>query len=421
MSALSNESFSQFMWVEAALPFSAIAQRFRIGGILSMKKMNIKTLLLCSGIVYLLVLCFIGSKKNYAAAPSSISPEILAAQQAELLLADMTLHEKICQMMFTAPEQICGSSPITKADEAVAKALTDYPVGGLLYSSPNLISQAQTASMIQETQAMSKIPLFIAADEEGGTVNRLMKKLGTTYIHSMYQYKDEGTDTAYQNACTIASDMSALGFNLDFAPVADVWSNPQNKVIGKRAYSDDYTQASELVSAAVSGFHDGGVLCTLKHFPGHGDTVEDSHKASAHVYKTKEELYAKELQPFLAGITANADFVMMGHLNVDCLDSQNPASLSPIIIQETLRHDLGFDGIVITDALQMSAIANNYTPEEVAIKAVIAGNDMLLEPVDIAKTVSALENAVSQGTIPEERINESVRKILIQKITWMGK
>ena len=127
------------------------------------------------------------------------------------------------------------------------------------------------------------------------------------------------------------------------------------------------------------------------------------------------------MQPFLAGITANADFVMMGHLNVDCLDSQNPASLSPIIIQETLRHDLGFDGIVITDALQMSAIANNYTPEEVAIKAVIAGNDMLLEPVDIAKTVSALENAVSQGTIPEERINESVRKILIQKITWMGK
>ena len=134
--------------------------------------------------------------------------------------------------------------------------------------------------------------------QHGGVVNRLMDTVGTTYIGSMYYYKDDGDETAYENAYTIANDMSALGFNLDFAPVADVWSNPDNTVIGERAYSDDYAQAAELVGNAVKGFNDGGVMCTLKHFPGHGDTAEDSHYSSAYVHRTKEEIMADEMQPF---------------------------------------------------------------------------------------------------------------------------
>lgn len=336
--------------------------------------------------------------------------------RVEMILSKMTLREKICQMLFVTPESIAEVSPVTKTDSKMKTAINMYPVGGIIYSKPNLISKSQTKKMIEEIQAESSINLFIAADEEGGTVNRLMKKLGTTYIGSMYDYRNMGIETAYRNAYTIAGDMAALGFNLDFAPVADVWSNPDNTVIGKRAYSNDFSQAAILVSAAVYGFHDGGVLCTLKHFPGHGDTVEDSHKSIAYVNKSREDIYAQELQPFATGIAAGADFVMMGHLMVSSLDEDNPATLSESIIQDTLREDLGFQGIVITDAMKMSALADQYTVEEAAVKAVQAGNDMLLDPVDIDRTINALMDAVAQGTITEERINESVRRILTVKM-----
>ncbi len=376
----------------------------------------------CIGVVVLMMFFLVPGKINNASTmPNTDSTTQTnetqdTQKQIEELLATMTLREKICQMLFVTPERIAGGTSITKVDETVAESMRIYPVGGILYSVQNLVSQEQTAQMIADTQALSTIPLFIAADEEGGTVNRLMKKLGTTYIGSMYDYKDQGVEIAYQNAYTIASDMASIGFTLDFAPVADVWSNPKNKVIGKRAYSDDYEEAARLVSTAVSGFQDGGVMCTLKHFPGHGDTVEDSHKVSAYVNKTKEELYAQELQPFVSGIAANAEFVMMGHVIVDSLDPENPASLSPVLIQDVLRKDLGFEGVVITDALQMKAISDQYTVEETAIKAVLAGNDMLLEPVNVERTIDALMDAVAQGIISEERIDESVRRILKLKV-----
>ena len=330
-------------------------------------------------------------------------------------IAGMTLREKVCQMLFVTPESLTGVSPVTAAGNTTKAALEKYPVGGIVYSKPNMLNGEQVKEMIANTQSYSKIGLFISADEEGGTVNRLMKTLGTTYIGSMYDYKDQGTETAYQNAFTIATDMSSYGFNLDFAPVADVWSNPDNTVIGKRAYSDNYEQAAELVGAAVKGFHEGGVMCTLKHFPGHGDTVEDSHYASAYVYKSKEEIYSQELIPFASGIAAGAEFVMTAHVIVGDID-ENPATISSVIIQDILRKDLGFRGIIITDSLAMSALSGHYSVEDVAVKTVLAGNDMLLGPVNVERTVNALENAVEQGIITEERIDESVRRILEKKI-----
>ena len=192
--------------------------------------------------------------------------------KAEALLADMSLHEKVCQLFVVRPEVLTGLSPVTVAGEATQQALENYPVGGLIYSVDNLVTQEQTREMIENTQSYSKIPLIISADEEGGNVGRLMYKLGTTFIHSMYSYKDEGPETAYQNALTIGTDMVSCLFNTDYAPVADVWTNPANTVIGDRAYSDDFEQAAELVASAVQGFTDAGVVCCLKHFPGHGDT-----------------------------------------------------------------------------------------------------------------------------------------------------
>ena len=329
-------------------------------------------------------------------------------------LAGMTLHEKVCQMMFVTPEELTGEDGVTVAGDATRQALENYPVGGNVYFAKNLESQDQVKEMIDNSQKYSSIGLFVATDEEGGVVNRLMDTVGTTYIGSMYYYKDDGDETAYENAYTIANDMSALGFNLDFAPVADVWSNPDNTVIGERAYSDDYAQAAELVGNAVKGFNDGGVMCTLKHFPGHGDTAEDSHYSSAYVHRTKEEIMADEMQPFRSGIEAGAEFVMVGHLIVPDID-EVPATLSYKIATGILRDELKFEGVVITDSFEMESIADNYSVDDAVVMSVKAGMDMILQPKDMASAVNSIEQAVADGELSEDRIDESVRRILTLK------
>ena len=329
-------------------------------------------------------------------------------------MAEMSLHDKVCQMMFVTPEGLTGTDDVMVAGDATKQALQAYPVGGIIYFANNFANVDQTRDMISNTQSYSKIGLFIATDEEGGRVNRIMDTLGTTYIGPMYDYKDDGPDAAFENAKTIASDMSALGFNLDFAPVADVWSNPDNTVIGDRAYSDDYAQAAELVGSAVKGFQDGGVICTLKHFPGHGDTAEDSHYSSAYVNRTKTQIMADEMQPFRAGIDAGADLVMVGHLIVPDID-ELPSTLSYKIATEMLRGDMEFDGVAITDSMEMESIADNYGVADSAVMAVQAGMDMLLQPADLAAAVDAIVTAVQNGDITEARIDESVRRILTLK------
>ena len=185
-----------------------------------------------------------------------------------------------------------------------------------------------------------------------------------------------------------------LGFNADLAPVADVWSNPDNTVIGDRAYSDDFAQAAELIPEAVRGFHSGGVATTLKHFPGHGDALADSHDGAVYVSKPLEQLRREELLPFRAGIASGSDMVMIGHLILTEIDAAQPAPFSYRIVTELLREELGFQGV----------------------RAVSAGVDILLCPSNPQAAVSALEEAVALGEISEERINQSVRRILAMKV-----
>lgn len=346
--------------------------------------------------------------------PADQSGSAEGSDIVEKTLADMSLRDKVCQMMFVRPESITGIDVVTAAGDTTKSALEQYPVGGIVYFAQNMESKDQVKEMIDNSQSYSKVGLFISTDEEGGMVNRLMNTVGTTYIDSMYNYKDEGTQKAHDNAYTIASDMAALGFNMDFAPVADVWSNPDNTVIGERAYSDDYSQAAELVGSAVKGFEDGGVMCTLKHFPGHGDTAEDSHYSSAYVRRTKDEIMADEMQPFTAGIDAGAEFVMVGHLIVPDID-ELPATLSYKITTEMLRNEMRFEGIAITDSLAMSSIADNYGVGESAVMSIKAGIDMLLDPTDIDTAIDAVVQAVESGDITEDRIDDSVRKILALK------
>lgn len=358
-----------------------------------------------------------GTTTEEQTADSQETTEVTEEEKPSLVdetLVGMTLHEKVCQMMFVTPEELTGEDGVTVAGDATRQALENYPVGGIVYFAKNLESQDQVKEMIDNSQKYSSIGLFVATDEEGGVVNRLMDTVGTTYIGSMYYYKDDGDETAYENAYTIANDMSALGFNLDFAPVADVWSNPDNTVIGERAYSDDYAQAAELVGNAVKGFNDGGVMCTLKHFPGHGDTAEDSHYSSAYVHRTKEEIMADEMQPFRSGIEAGAEFVMVGHLIVPDID-EVPATLSYKIATGILRDELKFEGVAITDSFEMESIADNYSVDDAVVMSVKAGIDMILQPKDMASAVNSIEQAVADGELSEDRIDESVRRILTLK------
>lgn len=335
--------------------------------------------------------------------------------RAEELLSGMTLREKLCQLMIVRPEVLTGESPVTAAGETTRLALETYPVGGLIYSVDNLVTQEQTREMITNTQSYSKFPLFISADEEGGNVGRLMYKLGTTWVNSMYSYKDQGADTAYSNAKTIGTDMVSCLFNTDFAPVADVWTNPENTVIGDRAYSDDFEQAAELVASAVRGFTDAGVICCLKHFPGHGDTSTDTHEGAAVVSKSLDELRAGEFLPFVSGIEAGADMVMIGHITVTSVDPE-PATISKAIITDVLRGELGWDGVVISDSLDMGALAG-YDNGEVCVKFLEAGGDILLGIPDIETALTALEAAVTDGRLTESRIDESVQRVLELKIS----
>lgn len=346
-----------------------------------------------------------------ASEPETESEPEPAFSQAEFLMENMSTREKVCQLFMVFPSQVTGVSPVTKAGDLTRQGLANYPVGGFIYDKTNMVSREQVTEMLTTVQTYSKIPLILTCDEEGGRVNRLMSTVGTTYIDSMMSYRDQGPEKAAENAETIAGDLVSCGFNTDLAPVADVWSNPENKVIGDRAYSDDFAQAATLVAAAVKGFHAGGVACTLKHFPGHGDTATDSHTGAAYVTKTLDELRSGELLSFQAGIDAGADMVMIGHLTVTDIEDV-PALFSYRIVTQLLREEMGFDGVIITDSLQMKAVTDSYGSGQAAVLAVQAGVDILLCPADLEEAVGALLDAVETGVISEERLNESVLRIL---------
>ncbi len=338
-------------------------------------------------------------------------------EQARAILADMTLRDKIDQMMIVSPENLTGATTVYRAGPTTEKAIEEHPVGGLIYHAQNMNTQDQTIEMIQGVQEFSKIGLLIAVDEEGGEVARVAETLGTTEFDSMYEYRDKGKETAFQNANKIGSEIKQFGFNTDFAPVADVWSNKANTVIGERAYSSDFKQAAELVPEAVKGLQKAGVISCLKHFPGHGDTLEDSHAELAYTDKSRDDLAAQEWTVFKAGIDAGAEMVMTGHICVKQID-QLPATFSYKLITDELRGTLGFKGVIITDSLQMGAVTNQFEDGDAVVKAVQAGADMLLEPEDLEEAEEALEKAVRNEQIAEERLDESVMRILKMKIRY---
>ena len=360
---------------------------------------------------------------------TSVAPSNDAAQadanaaRARVMLRDMTLEEKICQMLFVTPEALTGYNRVTQSGDTTKAAIEKWPVGGIIYFSSNLVSTDQTTAMIENIQTFSQNAtgrrLFIGVDEEGGSVARVADSLGTTQFDDMSVYGETGdTQEAYNIGATQAKDLTALGFNVNFSPVADVLTNEENTVVKDRSFGSDPDLVSSMVSQVVKGLTDGGMLCAPKHFPGHGSTGGDTHKGFASSDRTLEELEACDFKPFQAAIEAGAPMIMVGHMTMTAIDEDNPASLSETIVTGLLREELGYDGIIITDALNMGAIANNYTNADAAVKAVSAGCDMLLCVSNISSVVNALTDAVSDGTISEERIDESVSRILQAKLRY---
>ena len=347
------------------------------------------------------------------AAPTEAPPtEPQAVAGAKNYLAGMTEREKICQLFIVTPEVLTGEDgAVTLAGEQTKASIENYPVGGIIYFSDNLEDENQTKTMISNSASYAKTPMFFGVDEEGGTVARVAEKLGTTQFESMYSYREQGEQAAQSNAKTIAGDISKFGFNLDFAPVADVWSNPENTVIGERAYSDNADQASKLVAAAVKGFNEGGIVPALKHFPGHGDTAGDSHEGAV----TSDEISADALKPFKSGIDAGTGMVMVGHITVPSVDPDKPATLSSKIVPEKLRKELGYNGVVITDSMTMQAITDNYDHATIVKGIFDADIDMILCPDNLDEYISAIEAALKDGSITAAQLDAKVERILTLK------
>lgn len=335
------------------------------------------------------------------------------------IMKDMSISDMIYQMMFVTPEAITNVGTVVRAGETTKKALEKYPVGGIVYFAQNFENREQTIEMISKTQEFSNVPLFISVDEEGGRVARLGSNpaMGTTKQPPMKTIGDsKEPQKAYDAGKTMGSELSELGFNVDFAPDADVIINSNNKEIGDRSFGTDPELVSKMVENAVKGLQDNGVSATLKHFPGHGSTYVDSHTGYSESNRTIDELRTTEFLPFKSGIDAGADFIMISHMTlVNATKEKVPSSISKEVITDMLINELGYKGIIITDSFSMGAITKEYSTADAAVRAVNAGVDMILMPSDLAGTHGAILEAVESGEISQERIEESVRKILLLK------
>ena len=294
-----------------------------------------------------------------SAATSPQSPEVAVNSEIQALLESMTLHQKICQMFITSPDDLTGVSPVTRAGSTTAAAIQQYPVGGMIYFAQNITSSQQVQDMLRATQQYSYeycgVGILTAVDEEGGTVTRIAKKLDTISFNAMAYYgADNDADTAYYIGSTIGSYLSELGFNVDFAPVADINIDPDNE-LGDRIFSDDPEVVANMVTHVTLGLQDSGVSATLKHFPGLGAEDGNTHTNSIVVIdRTLTQLRETELIPFAAAIDAGADIVMVGHQTVTGFGDGLPCDLSYFAVTDILLKELGFDGVAVTDSFSVS-------------------------------------------------------------------
>lgn len=324
----------------------------------------------------------------------------------------MPLEDKVAGLFIVTPEAITGVSTAIQAGDGTRDALAKYAVGGIVYFGKNMESEEQLKQMIESTELYSKYPLFIAVDEEGGSVSRVADAGLVEKPDGAQEIGATGdANNAYLAGNTIGTYLSDYGFNLDFAPVADL-ANVENSVMEERSYGSDAVAVSAYVTSMMQGLEEQGVTACLKHFPGIGSSTEDTHEGLASTDRSREDFQNNEFAVFQEAIDDGADMIMVSHMAAPSLAGDNvPSTLSEEVVTGILRNELNYKGVIITDALNMSAISEYYTSGQAAVLALRAGCDMLLMPEDFEEAYNAVLEAVKDGTISEERINDSLRRI----------
>ncbi|MCY8473860.1 glycoside hydrolase family 3 protein [Bacillus halotolerans] len=378
--------------------------------------------------------CFLGVSQTAEAKPRS-------SDDAKQIVDRMTLDEKLGQMLmpdFRNWKKEGESSPqaFTKMNEEVAGLIKKYQFGGVILFAENVKTTEQTVRLTDAYQKASpKIPLLLSIDQEGGIVTRLGE--GTNFPGNMALGATRSRINAYQTGSMIGKELSVLGINTDFSPVLDINNNPDNPVIGVRSFSSNRELTARLGLYSMKGLQRQNIASALKHFPGHGDTDVDSHYGLPLVSHNQERLREVELYPFQKAIDAGADMVMTAHVQFPAFDDTTykskldgsdimvPATLSKKVMTGLLREEMGFGGVIVTDALNMKAIADHFGQEEAVVMAIKAGVDIALMPASVTSlkdeqklvsVINSLKEAVKNGDIPLQQINKSVERIISLKI-----
>jgi len=366
-----------------------------------------------SALALLVILAWEGVSRVASAQPTAQLPSLdgEAEQWVTETLARLGLEEKVGQLIVaTTPT---GFTNITLPPYAeMRNEIQRYHLGGMHAFRGTALS---AAFLLRRLQSESSIPLLLTADLEGGA--GLIFSGATRFPRAMAMGATHDLDLVFRAARSAAREARLIGVNLSFSPVADVNNNPDNPIINTRSFGEDPQQVALMTSAFVRGLQEGGVLATAKHFPGHGDTATDSHLELAVITADRARLEAVELVPFRAAIASGVAAIMTAHLAVPALDSDasRPATLSPPILTGLLRQDLGFSGLIVTDAMNMYAVSKNYPEGESAVLALEAGADIILYPLSIAKTHVAILQAVRSGRVTRKRLDRSVQRILEAK------
>ncbi|MFB6194564.1 MAG: beta-N-acetylhexosaminidase [Haloplanus sp.] len=335
-------------------------------------------------------------------------------------VADLTLEQKVGQLF-----QVGFHG--TEAGETIRELVADYHVGGVIYFSRNVESAEQTADLSAALQAEARestgLPLLLSTDQEGGVVTRV--PFGTVPPGQMALGAAGDAGLAREFGSAVGRQLRAVGINMNFAPVLDVNNNPDNPVIGVRSFGSDPGLVGDLGEAVAGGLQEVGVAACGKHFPGHGDTAVDSHEAMPTVAHGRERLDEVELAPFRAAIDAGIDAIMTAHVNFPAIepDDDTPATLSRNVLTGLLREELGYDGVVITDCMEMNAIADGVGTVEGAVRTIQAGADMVLVSHTAERqraAIEAVQEAVRSGDLPESRVDEAARRVLRLKDERIG-
>lgn len=325
------------------------------------------------------------------------------------ILNNMSLEEKIGQLFFIEYRS-------SRIDDTLIELLDTIKPGGFILFSENITTYQDTLEFIKYIKESNDIPLFVGIDEEGGNVQRLTNLKDYKVSNIPFMYKVKNSYDAYNIGKVIAEELRVFGINLDFAPVIDTVIGSNSGLDYRRSFSNNYNVVSNLGISLANGLYDNKVIPVYKHFPNHGAVLEDSHDTLPTINKSKEELLTNDLIPFKDAINDGASVIMVGHLAVPSITNDNtPAPLSYELVTNLLRQELNYNGVVITDALNMAALTDNYTEEEIIVNAINAGVDILLMPNDPINDIEIIKEAINNNKISLDRINESVKRILTLK------